>query len=651
MHDRRCDLPVRTWARRAGFTKVELAVTVAVCAILLFLIQNMILASRERSRQQHCTSNLRQIHTALECYHDIYRVLPPAAVWRSSSHDDADALHQSHDVAATTYQNWLQLLLPYVDQQDLAATGNDRLPIGAPENEKIRTAELPFAKCPSDEFHSVDNHFEATSIQFGDLEFARGSYAFNGGTHRFASRPGTSADPVPNGFHYIHGPGSNEMAYWGSGVAGFNKSFSYEDFTNGRATMVAVDEVRAGIHPRDSRGVWALGQIGGSVTWAHGMNGDAGHPNDLWKRADDIAGCHRLHELFGEQGLVDLGMPCCSYCSYNDQAAARSQHPGGVHVLMLDGSVHFVSNQIDAGLWHVMHSRDTPAETFGGHFTEQLEGDHFGAGEEDIPGRSFGQSAANDAEFTNSLGMQFKLLPSGRFIMGLPDEELNAVFELEGAAKPHWVEITAPYHLAVHEVSRAVYATVMKEEFSDDGAEQVPGELSDIDEEFLPATNMTWYEAEEFCRRLSNLPEEKSAERSYRLPTEAEWEYACRAGSTDPYVYIPKRQPDDQSGKNAMISPALPIGEVGHYPPNDFGICDMRGNAWEWCNDWSDYDYYEKSPERDPQGPAEGFLKVVRGSDWLYVGQRCMLGFRATEPWCRSPFVGFRVICEARKAE
>ena len=501
-------------------------------------------------------------------------------------------------------------------------------------------------RCPSDEFHRQDNRYLLRRGAAGEIEFARGNFAINGGTQRMALAPGTSADPAPGGIHAEVDASSGTSAYWGNGVAGFNKSFGLNEIANGLSTTVAVDEIRAGIDPRDSRGVWSLGQIGGSVTWAHGMNGDAGGPNATWKRADDVAGCPELHQAYGEERLVKLGMPCCSYCAINEQATARSRHPGGVHVLMLDGSVHFVSDDVAPGVWHVMHSRETPADVLRGAFA-------------DGPPRPVGfeATAAATAEpppvrgaatglLTNSIGMELVRLPAGRFLMGQPDEEVNAVFEIDGTAPAHWVELSRPTWMSAHEVTRFEYAAVTERD--PDGSLGADGEPfgRDDDSGLLPISSVTWHDADEFCQRLSESPTEAAAGRRYRLPTEAEWEYACRAGASDPHIYIPKRQPGDQTGENAMKDPPLPIAEVGRYPPNAFGLYDMRGNVWEWCGDWSHPEYYASTPSRDPQGPATGYLKVVRGADWLYVGQRCMLGFRATEPWLRSPFIGFRVVCE-----
>src|SRR5262249_8955933 len=103
-------------------------------------------------------------------------------------------------------------------------------------------------------------------------------------------------------------------------------------------------------------------QIASSVTWSHGVNGDAGSPNPAWHRSDDLLFGGRLHAAVGERILEREGMPCVSYIHNNLQAASRSLHPGGVNILLADGHTRFVTNQVDRGMWHVMHSRETPGD-------------------------------------------------------------------------------------------------------------------------------------------------------------------------------------------------------------------------------------------------------------------------------------------------
>jgi formylglycine-generating enzyme required for sulfatase activity len=180
-----------------------------------------------------------------------------------------------------------------------------------------------------------------------------------------------------------------------------------------------------------------------------------------------------------------------------------------------------------------------------------------------------------------------------------------------------------------------------------------------------PVDQVRVSEAIAFCAKLSDLPEEKKAGRTYRLPTEAEWEYACRAGTTTPF-----HCGTSLSSKQANFNGNYPYGgaekgpylrkptKVGSYPPNAWGLYDMHGNVLQWCSDHYDPDYYAKSPKEDPKGPEKGvvatgfpndFYRVVRGGCWLDEGRACRAARRfrlqthkdATYRW-----VGFRVACD-----
>jgi formylglycine-generating enzyme required for sulfatase activity len=256
---------------------------------------------------------------------------------------------------------------------------------------------------------------------------------------------------------------------------------------------------------------------------------------------------------------------------------------------------------------------------------------------------------------TNSIGLKLALIPEGSFEMGSPRDEP----ERERIETIHMVTISRPFYMGIFEVTQSEFAKVME------GIElhrrpSFPGERN-------PAENVEWKNAKFFCERLSELPEEKAAGRRYRLPTEAEWEYACRAGTKTAFHYG-----DALSSEQANFNGNYPAGAaekgpylrstapVGSYEPNAFGLYDMHGNLAEWCNDFYDPDYYENSPDKDPLGPPLGiiatdfdnfgdknFFMVVRGGCWLDDGRACRSAYRfKAMPNTQYRLIGFRVVCE-----
>jgi len=234
-----------------------------------------------------------------------------------------------------------------------------------------------------------------------------------------------------------------------------------------------------------------------------------------------------------------------------------------------------------------------------------------------------------DVVVTNSIGMKLALIPASEFLMGDVANPANPT------APPHRVRITKPYRIGVHEVTAGQYARVT-------GVN--PSEYQKGPE--YPVEHVYWHEAVAFCQKLSALPEEQKAGRRYRLPTEAEWEFACRAGTTTPFSFGETLTPDQANfndGKNRKTVP------VGGYPANAFGLHDMHGNVWEWVNDWWDGGYYRTSPEADPAGPATGTRHSVRGGSFWWS---------LNEPWVKSwarkgeavtwvcGDLGFRVVCD-----
>jgi len=622
-----------------GLSKVDLLVIAAVLAVLVALGAPSLLAMREAARARVCQKNLQQIGIALQTYHDAFKSLPPAAYWRTDRMQSL-ALHDSHRIDLFVGANWMQLVLPQLGEDRLAAEFDREQPIADRANSVARATRIRAFNCPSDSFNNDENayEFQIDSPSVGPLRFARGNYAINGGSQNHRLHPGTSAYPVGDGSHVLMDRPTRTYEYWGNGVAGINVSFSFDDFANGLSTTVVVDEIRSGIHAIDPRGAWALGLIGSSITWSHGINGDDGGPNNQWERSDDLLFGGKLHAAVGYDTLMREEMPCVWYVDVSQQATARSRHENGVHVLFADGRANFIRNDVEPGLWHAIHSRETPSEVLGDGLPQHLAVTNYPE-KPSLP-RPLVPVDELPSQLANSIGMKFVLIPAGPFTMAVPDDGNDADLPQESPSHP--VRITQPFYLGIHEVTQAQFQIVTQQRPS--WHNDATAEQSDF-----PVEQVTWEQAADFCRSLSERTAEQSAGRTYRLPTEAEWEYACRSGQSAAYSWKRERQADDNTGENAGLRPPLPLAAVGSSPANAFGLHDMRGNVWEWTADWFDRDYYARSPVDDPQGPAMGYLKVVRGGDWTFIGETCRINYPTTPPWKSSRFIGFRVVCEINR--
>ena len=242
------------------------------------------------------------------------------------------------------------------------------------------------------------------------------------------------------------------------------------------------------------------------------------------------------------------------------------------------------------------------------------------------------ESSTLAKDFTNTIGMKFKLIPTGEFLMGSPESEDD---RLSAEGPQHRVRITKPFYLGVYEVTQAQYETVMGEN------------PSRFEGGTVPVEQVTWEEAVEFCRKLSARDG-----RRYRLPTEAEWEYACRAGTTTPFAFgktLSSRTDANFDGDSTYggseKGPDLEAtAPVGSYRANALGLYDMHGNVYEWCADWYDSDYYENSPTDDPTGPTAGSYRVFRGGGWTFFPGYCRSASRyGISPGHRYGSLGFRV--------
>ena len=197
--------------------------------------------------------------------------------------------------------------------------------------------------------------------------------------------------------------------------------------------------------------------------------------------------------------------------------------------------------------------------------------------------------------YTNSLGMKFAWIPPGTFLMGSPENEAGRYND----ETRHRVTLTKGFWMGVHLVTQGQWQAVMG------------SNPSHFQSETRPVEMVLWEECQEFCRQLS-----KREGKVYRLPTEAEWEYACRAGTTTAYYFG-----DDpaklgahawyRENSNGQTHP------IGQKSPNAWGLFDMQGNVWQWCED------YPCSDQVDPQGPVRGSFRVPRGGSWGSISGRC----------------------------
>jgi formylglycine-generating enzyme required for sulfatase activity len=255
---------------------------------------------------------------------------------------------------------------------------------------------------------------------------------------------------------------------------------------------------------------------------------------------------------------------------------------------------------------------------------------------------ALGQNAPET--FTNSVGMEFVRVPAGSFPMGSPDSDPDA----RDFEKPqHEVTISEPFWLGRHEVTQAQWEAVMGVNpymlERSNPYYNLPGMAERITRPNHPAT-VSWNDAQDF---LAHLNEIEGGPR-YRLPTEAEWEYAARAGTTTRYSF---GDDDADLPRHAWFGEGFSDG--GHHPvgqkeSNHWGLYDLHGNAWEWVQDSFDPDYYARSPALDPQGPDSGVERVVRGGSWHATADSWRSAFRRDyDPDYRGISIGFRVLREA----
>jgi len=323
-----------------------------------------------------------------------------------------------------------------------------------------------------------------------------------------------------------------------------------------------------------------------------------------------------------------------------------------IEVVEFDDAVAFINSLMRTYIIETEHSRERKVIS---DLVDRIRGGKVGSVAH--------ERASGEKQITNSIGMKLMLIPSGEFMMGSDEsaEETAAFFDKtygEGLLKAdyfkdehpqHRVRITQPFYLGTYHVTRGQFRQFVKDSGYKTDAEkgENPGAFGwDSDKKKFgfnakyswrnagfkqtdehPVVNVSWNDAVAFCKWLS-----KKEGQSYRLPTEAEWEYACRAGTTTRYYSGDDPETLAKVGNvaDAAAKAKFPdwkyttkandgyvfTAPVGKFRPNPFGLFDMHGNAWQWCADWYGADYYAASPAVDPTGPNSGDDRVLCGGSW-----------------------------------
>ncbi len=356
----------------------------------------------------------------------------------------------------------------------------------------------------------------------------------------------------------------------------------------------------------------------------------------------------------------------------------RKQYDGEIQ-LWQEGSIRGVEvtlHSIPARAEHVeiqlSADRSAPAQT---HTLRLLA-----MGENALRAESLIQVAVKPASAGNvsSIGLELVRIPAGKFIMGSPAEEEHRYLD----EVQHEVEISQPFYMSAHEITVGQFRQFVEEtryttEAEKDGEggwgfNKATGRLEGRNPKYNwtnvgwaqgenhPVVNVTWSDAQAFCTWLSN-----KEGRTFRLPTEAEWEYACRAQSALPFASGSEPATLHRHANIADLSLKRPLGEeyptwdyadfddgfaftapVGSFKPNAFGLYDMHGNVWEWCEDW--HGEYNVKPNRDPRGPEIGTERMVRGGSFCNGARYARAAHRTwNNPSHRGNDLGFRVVTGA----
>jgi type II secretory pathway pseudopilin PulG len=321
-------------------------VVIAIIGILVALLLPAIQAAREAARRAQCQNNLKNVSLAVLNYESAKKTLPMGTVFPALDAKGyvTPAIQANYDFGPS----WIVFTLPYLENQALYdsfifkdAAGNP-VAMRDDRNSNQRGTVLPSMLCPSD--GNNQRTFQGDVIHAGS-NWARGNYAANAGLSGFSTlltEFPTMSSTAPG---RLEGPGS---ASWrlgtNRGVFGPNLASTLKQITDGTSKTAMIGEIRSGLDENDPRGTWAFGHAGGNLIMFHGWGGDDNGPNWCGPSADDIGNV-------GGAYCLGPGASNCMSCNAGgfDQQTARSTHTGGVYVSMCDGSVQFITDDIEVG--------------------------------------------------------------------------------------------------------------------------------------------------------------------------------------------------------------------------------------------------------------------------------------------------------------
>ena len=336
-----CSLSRPNHIQRRGFTLVELLVVIAIIGILVALLLPAIQSAREAARRSQCQNNIKNVALAVLSYESARKTTPMGMTFNP-------LLEATIGTLSRFESNWIINILPYLEEQplydsfDLKGRIND---IVGSKNYIAHGTSISILLCPSDSNNRV--LYEGSAPHHGN--WARGNYAGNAGG-AYLLKGCVTADQCAS---------SADSDGWKDnkrrGVMGPNVSVRFRQITDGTSKTILVGEIRAGVTPKDSRGVWAMGHAGASLLAMFGSEGDANGPNACYPYSDDV-----VSDVCQKFDAINECMDCYDGTAFA-QATVRSMHQGGVFVAMCDGSVMFASDDIETsgyfGSWGSLWDR------------------------------------------------------------------------------------------------------------------------------------------------------------------------------------------------------------------------------------------------------------------------------------------------------